>query len=134
MDKTIIYYQIKFQDSNVVIIKFFKDELLNILKLKSSFVWIELGKDKNSFWDCFEDALLEIEGVLFVMFEDCEMIVVKDPQLPNWGKIVEDVMWSSLFFLNPSGSAVEASKRDKKIIGKLITQQFNAIERPYKNI
>ena len=124
----ILHYRIKYQDSNVAIVKFSKNEINDFLK--NSLIWIECGEDPDSFWECFEEALLEIYGVVFVMAEGYELIVNKDIQFPNWGRIIEDVIWCSIFFLNPDGEAIEVSKKGE-VVGKLITHKFDAIEPEY---
>ncbi|MBU6431409.1 MAG: hypothetical protein KGJ58_01645 [Patescibacteria group bacterium] len=126
-DIRILHYAIKYQNANIVIIRFSKREISAFLK-KSS-VWIETGDDPNYFWECFEEALLEISGVLFVIVEGYEITVIKNFCLPNWGRIIEDVIWCSLFFLNPNGGAIEV--KNGKNIGKLITHKFDAVEPEY---
>lgn len=124
----VLHYRIKYQDSNIAIIKFSKKEISNFLK--GSLIWIEIGEDPNHFWECFEDALLEISGVAFVFIDEYEIIVIKELQLPNWGYIIENVIWCSIFFLNPNGGAIEVSRKGETI-GKLITQRFDANEPKY---
>ncbi|MBM2817711.1 MAG: hypothetical protein HW401_301 [Parcubacteria group bacterium] len=127
-NKKVLHYRTKYQDCNVAIIQFSKDDIPNFLK--NSFVVIENGEDLSSFWECFEDALMETFGVAFVIIDDYKITVIKDPELPNWDRIIEDVIWISVFFLKPNGGAVEVSKNGKTI-GKLITQKFDAIEPQY---
>ena len=80
--------------------------------------------------ECFEDALMEIHGVDFVVIDGYEATVIKSLYLPNWGRIIENVIWCSIFFLNPDGGAIETSTKGKNI-GKLITHKFDAIEPEY---
>lgn len=127
-NKKILHYRIKYQDSNVVVIKFSKDEIADFLK--NSVVWIENDEDQDCFWECFEDALMEIHGVDFVVIDGYEATVIKSLYLPNWGRIIENVIWCSIFFLNPDGGAIETSTKGKNI-GKLITHRFDAVEPEY---
>ena len=127
-DMRILHYTIKYQDSNIAVIRFSKKELSNILK--NSVIYMEMGECHKYFWQCFNEALLEISGVSYVIAEGYEITVVKDCRFPNWGRIIEDMIWCSLFFLNPNGGAIEVSKNGR-IIGKLITQRFDAIETQY---
>ena len=128
MENKLLHYRIKYQDSNVAIIKFSKDEIDYFLKNFS--IWTEINKDPNYFWICFEEALLEIPGVSHVVADGYEMVTVKDVRLPNWGRIIQNVIWCSVFFLNPDGGAIEVSKKGE-VIGKLITHRFDAIEPEY---
>lgn len=131
-DKNLLFF-IKFQDSNVAIIRFSKKELAKIREKTT--IYAEAGIDffdhfdeeyaKNSnvvqhlFFQSFEEALNEINGVLFAMVDGYEIVVVKDPSFPNWGRMLEDVIWTSLIFIG-ADSAVQVSKKGDKTIGKLI--------------
>lgn len=128
MGDKLLHYRIKYQDSNVVVIKFSKNDITDFLK--NSLVWIENNEDSDYFWECFEEALFEIHGIAFVFIDGYEITVVKEFQLPNWGKVIENVIWCSVFFLNPDGGAIEVSKNGENI-GKLITHRFDAIEPEY---
>ena len=128
MGNKLLRYRIKYQDSNVAIVKFSKNEINDFLK--NSLIWIECGEDPDYFWECFEDALLEIHGVDFVVVDGYEVMVIKSLYLSNWGRIIEDVIWCSIFFLNPDGGAIEVSKKGE-YVGKLITHKFDAIEPEY---
>ena len=125
MGNKILHYRIKYQDSNVAIIKFDKNEISDFLK--NSLIWIEDGEDIECFWECFEDVLIEIHGIDFVIVDGYEIVVIKMLDLPNWGRIIENVIWCSIFFLNPDGGAIEVSA-DEKNIGKLIMPRFDAVE------
>lgn len=92
---------------------------------------MEISEDEDSFWDRFEEALMEISGVFFVMVEGYEITIIKDPELQNWGGIIEDAIWCSVLFLNPGGGAIEVSKKSGKAIGKMITQKFDTVEPEY---
>ena len=100
------------------------------LIFKNSLVWIEHGRRSKLFWECFEDALMEIYGIAFVIVEGYEITVIKEPELTNWSRIIENIICCSIFFLNPDGGAIETSKNGKNI-GKLITHRFDAIEPDY---
>ena len=89
-----------------------------------------MGEDPNYFWECFEDALMEIYGIAFVIVGGYEITVIKEPELTNWSRIIENIICCSIFFLNPDGGAIETSKNGKNI-GKLITHRFDAIEPDY---
>ena len=121
----ILHYRIKYQNSNIAIIQFSKKEICYFLENSSPRA--EKGESPYSFWECFEEALMEIYGVIFVMAEGYELIVIKDTQFPNWGRIIEDVIWCSIFFLNPGGGAFQ-TRNNGEIIGKLIEHRFDAIE------
>ena len=125
MSNKILHYRIKYQDSNIAIIKFDRNEISDFLK--NSLIWIENGEDPDSFWECFEEALLEIHGIDFLVVDGYEIVIIKAFDLPNWGRIVENVIWCSIFFLNPDGGAIETSTKGKNI-GKLIIPRFDAIE------
>lgn len=127
-DMQILHYGIKYQDANIVVIKFSKNELIDFLK--NSLVWMEMGENPNYFWECFEEALMEISGVEYAIVDGWEITAIKDPCFPNWGRIVEDVIWCSIFFLNPNGGAIQVSK-DGKEIGKLVAPRFDAVEPEY---
>lgn len=124
----IMHYRIGYQNSNVAIIKFDKNEIS--VFLENSLLWIENGEceDIKCFWNSFEEALMEIHGVDCVLVDGYEITIVKDPILPNWGKIIENVIWCSLFFINPGGGAIKVSANGNNNVGKLITHSFNAIE------
>lgn len=124
----ILHYSIKYQDANIVVIRFPKKEISNFLK--KSVIYIEMDECYVNFWKCFNESLLEISGVSYVIAEGYEITVVKDYRFPNWGKIIENVIWCSLLFLNPDGGAIEMSNNGRKV-GKLITQRFNGIEPQY---
>ncbi len=125
MGNKILHYRIKYQDSNVAIIKFSKDEISDFLK--NSLIWIEEGEDVECFWECFEDSLIEIHGIDFLIVDGYEIVVNKALDLPNWGRIIENVIWCSVLFLNPDGGAMEISAEGKNI-GKIITHSFDATE------
>jgi len=125
----ILHYAIKYQDSNIAVIKFSKKELSDILK--NSVIYMEMGECPKYFWQCFSEALLEISGVSYIIPEGYDITVVKDCRFPNWGRIIEDLIWCSLFFLNPDGGAIEVSKNGMRI-GKLITQKFDEVEPEYR--
>ena len=129
VNKKILRYRIKYQDGNIAIIRFAKDDIPHFLK--NSLVCIEMGKDRSSFWECFKDALRNTYGVAFVIIDNYTITIIKEPELPNWSRIIEDVIWCSIFFLNPDGGAIEVSK-DGKNIGKLVTQRFDAAEPQYR--
>lgn len=128
-DMKILRYTIKYQDINVAIVQFCKEDFFNFLK--NSDVFMEISEDEDSFWDRFEEALMEISGVFFVMVEGYEITIIKDPELQNWGGIIEDAIWCSVLFLNPGGGAIEVSKKSGKDIGKMITQKFDTVEPEY---
>lgn len=126
MNNKVLRYRIVYQDSNVAIFNFLKEDITD--SFKDCTVWIENETDNIShFWESFECALMEICGVYFAFIDGYEMIIIKDPSLPNWGKILEDVVWCSLFFINPGGEAVEVFKNGKKF-GKVIAHTFSATE------
>ena len=127
-DIKILHYKIKYQDSNIAVITFSKKEISDLFKNFS--ILTEIGKDPHFFWECFEDALFEIHGVAFAIIDGYEITITKYPELPNWGRIIENVIWSSLFFLNLGGGAVEVSKNGKTI-GKVIKHMFDAVEPKY---
>lgn len=127
-------YVVKFQDSNVAIIQFCKDDIIKIFEKTIIFVettgeyfdpkYINNSMLQRLFWKSFKDALLEVKGVLFVMLEGHEIIIVKNPSLPNWQDIIKDVIWVSLIFIN-ADDAVHVSKKDGKIISKpVVCKQF----------
>lgn len=124
----ILHYSIKYQDANIAVIRFSKKEISNFLE--KSTIYIEMNECYVNFWKCFNESLLEISGVSYVIAEGYEITVVKDYRFPNWGKIIENVIWCSLLFLNPDGGAIEMSNNGRKV-GKLITQRFNGIEPQY---
>ena len=95
MSNKILHYRIKYQDSNIAIIKFSKDDISYFLK--NSLVWIEMGEDPNYFWECFEDALMEIYGIAFVIVGGYEITVIKEPELTNWSRIIENIICCSIF-------------------------------------
>lgn len=128
MGNKVLHYRIKYQDSNVVIIKFSKDDITDFLK--NSLIWIENNEDPDYFWECFEDALMEIHGVMFAFVDGYEITIIKELELPNWGRIIENVIWCSIFFLNPDGGAIQMSKKGEPI-GKLIEVKFNLTEPEY---
>src|SRR3989344_1484974 len=107
----ILHYTIKYQDANFVVIKFLKKELSEFLR--NSLIYMEMGECYQYFWQCFNETLLEISGVSYVIAEGYEITVVKDYRFPNWGRVIEDIIWCSLFFLNPNGGATEMSKNGK---------------------
>jgi len=71
--------------------------------------------------------LIEIHGIDFVIVDGYEIVVIKMLDLPNWGRIIENVIWCSIFFLNPDGGAIQTSTGGKNI-GKIITHNFDTIE------
>ncbi len=128
MDNITLHYRVVFQNSNIAVFNFLKEDVINALK--DSRIYIE-GENGNSaprlFWKTFEESLMEIFGVYFVLVEGYEIVIIKDPTLPNWGRIIENVVWCSLFFLNPGGKAVEVLKNGKKF-GKVILHSFSEKE------
>lgn len=126
MNERILHYRTKYQDSNVAVIEFSKADVSYFLS--DSLIWIESNvDDPNCIWECFEDSLLEIFGVYFAFIDGYDVTIIKDPGLQNWGKVLEDVIWCSLFFLNPGGKAVEVLKNGK-VFGKIISHSFSATE------
>lgn len=127
MKDKLLHYRTKYQDSNVAIIGFSKQDVDNILK--DSLIWIEnSGNDSSCLWDCFEEALLEIYGVYFAFINGYDVTIIKDPQLQSWGKVLEDVIWCSLFFINPGGGKAVEVLRSGKIFGKVVSHSFSATE------
>ena len=51
----ILHYRIKYQDSNVAVIKFSKDEITDCLK--NSLVWIENDENPDCFWNVLKMRL-----------------------------------------------------------------------------
>lgn len=124
----ILHYEIKYQDSNVAIIRFPKKEISDFLKKTE--VFIENCDSHNPFLECFEDTLMEICGVAFVIVDVYKITVIKEPELTNWGNIIEDTIWSSLFFFNLFDGAIQISRCGKPI-GKLVKIVFNEAEPEY---
>ena len=126
MNDKMLHYRIKYQDSNVAILEFSKHDVADFLK--DSLVWIEDDSgDPSCFWENFETALLEISGVYFAFIDGYDILIIKDCRFQNWGKLLEDVIWCSLFFINPGGKAVETLKNGKKF-GKIISHSFRETE------
>lgn len=123
MEKKTLHFKVKYQDGNVVIVRFEKKDIDNIMR--DSVVWIETGENPNAFWECLEDSLLGVEGVLFTMMDGYEIVVVKKPTL-KWGNIVGDVIWSILCFFDFE-AAIQVSKMSGKVVREPITHRFDGI-------
>lgn len=127
----ILHYTIKYQDRNIAIVRFLRKEILDLLE--NSKIFIETGEDPNCFWECLEEALIEIFGVLYVIIDGYEITIIKNPELENWSRVIENVIWCSVLFLNPDGGAIEVSKYGRDI-GKLVTQRFDTSEPEYPRL